>query len=87
MFKDVTPGRRRIMRTIMGKDTGPELALRMLLHRSGYRFRLHRRDLPGTPDIVFRSRRAAILMHGCFWHQGVTRRSVQNRTLSRRIGA
>lgn len=66
---DIPEGRRRIMRAIRSKDTGPELALRGLLHRSGYRFRLHRRDLPGTPDIVFPSRRAAILMHGCFWHQ------------------
>ncbi len=69
MFEEVTTGRRRVMRAIKSKDTGPELALRRLLHRSGYRFRLHRRDLPGTPDIAFPARRAAILMHGCFWHQ------------------
>ena len=66
---DIPEARRRIMRAIRGRDTGPELTLRKLLYRSGYRFRLHRRDLPGTPDLVFPSRRAAIQVHGCFWHQ------------------
>lgn len=69
MFENVDAGRRRVMRAIRSKDTGPELALRKLLHHSGYRYRLHRRDLPGTPDTVFPARRAAILIHGCFWHQ------------------
>lgn len=56
------------MQAVKSKNTGPEMAVRSLLHRLGYRFRLHRKDLPGTPDIVFPSRRAAIFVHGCFWH-------------------
>jgi DNA mismatch endonuclease (patch repair protein) len=56
------------MQAVRGKDTAPELAVRSLLHRMGYRFRLHRKDLPGTPDIVLPGRRAAIFVHGCFWH-------------------
>lgn len=60
--------RSRIMRAVGTKNTEPEVALRCLLHALGYRFRLHRRDLPGTPDIVFPSRRKAIFVHGCFWH-------------------
>ena len=57
------------MRGNRGKDTKPELTLRRALHGMGYRFRLHRRDLPGTPDIVLPRHRAAIQVHGCFWHQ------------------
>lgn len=57
------------MARVKGKDTKPELRLRKLLHGMGYRFRLHRRDLPGTPDLVFPGRRAVIFMHGCFWHR------------------
>lgn len=60
--------RRRIMQAVKSKDTGPELAVRRLLHGMGYRFRLHRRDLPGTPDIVLPKYRKAIFVHGCFWH-------------------
>lgn len=56
------------MRAVRGKDTKPELELRSALHRLGYRFRLHRRDLPGSPDIVFPARRKAIEVRGCFWH-------------------
>ena len=47
----------------------PELAVRSLVHRLGYRFRLHDKNLPGQPDLVFRSRRKVIQVHGCFWHQ------------------
>lgn len=61
--------RSALMRRIGPKDSKPELALRRYLHRLGYRFRLHRRDLPGTPDIVFPGRRKAIFVHGCFWHR------------------
>lgn len=61
--------RSRIMARIGAKNTAPELVVRSLLHKEGYRFRLHRGDLPGTPDIVFPSRKAAIFVHGCFWHQ------------------
>jgi DNA mismatch endonuclease (patch repair protein) len=60
--------RSRTMRAVKGRDTTPELAVRSLLHRAGYRFRLHRRDLPGNPDIVFPGRRKVIFIHGCFWH-------------------
>lgn len=56
------------MSRIGGKDTAPELIVRRLLHRMGYRFRLHRQGLPGTPDIVLPSRKVAIFVHGCFWH-------------------
>ena len=62
-------GRRRIMSAIRDRDTRPELVVRKLLHRLGYRYRLHRRDLPGKPDIVFLGRRKIIFVHGCFWHQ------------------
>jgi len=57
------------MSRIRGKDTGPEMRVRRLAHRMGYRFRLHRRDLPGSPDLVFVTRRKAIFVHGCFWHR------------------
>ena len=57
------------MRRVRGKNTRPEMVVRRLAHRLGYRFRLHRRDLPGSPDLVFPGRRAVIFVHGCFWHQ------------------
>ena len=60
--------RRRIMQAVKRRDTGPEMIVRRLLHRLGYRYRLHRKDLPGKPDIAFLSRRKAIFVHGCFWH-------------------
>jgi DNA mismatch endonuclease, patch repair protein len=56
------------MAKIGSKNTAPEILVRRLLHALGYRFRLHARDLPGTPDIVFRRRKKAIFVHGCFWH-------------------
>jgi DNA mismatch endonuclease (patch repair protein) len=56
------------MRAIRSKDTLPEMAVRSLVHRLGYRFRLHRQDLPGRPDLAFPSRRKVIFVHGCFWH-------------------
>jgi len=56
------------MRRIRSKGMLPELAVRSLVHRMGYRFRLHRKDLPGKPDLVFVSRRKVIFIHGCFWH-------------------
>lgn len=56
------------MRRIRSKGMLPELAVRSLVHRMGYRFRLHRKDLPGKPDLVFVSRRKVIFVHGCFWH-------------------
>src|SRR5438270_12088203 len=56
------------MAKISGKNTGPELIVRRLLHSRGYRYRLHCLDLPGCPDIVFRARRKVVFVHGCFWH-------------------
>jgi DNA mismatch endonuclease (patch repair protein) len=56
------------MRRVKGRDTGPELTVRRLLWDAGYRYRLHRKDLPGKPDIVLPGRRAAVFVHGCFWH-------------------
>jgi DNA mismatch endonuclease, patch repair protein len=56
------------MRRIRSKGMLPELAVRSLVHKMGYRFRLHREDLPGKPDLVFGSRRKVIFVHGCFWH-------------------
>jgi DNA mismatch endonuclease, patch repair protein len=61
--------RSRNMASIRSKDMKPELAVRKLAHRLGFRFRLHRKDLPGKPDLVFPKYRAAIFVHGCFWHQ------------------
>jgi len=57
------------MGRVRGKDTKPELVVRRLLHGLGYRYRLHRRDLPGAPDIVFGRLRKVIFVHGCFWHR------------------
>lgn len=65
----VTPEvRRRMMSGIRGKNTRPELTLRRGLHAMGFRFRLHDRALPGSPDMVFARRRAVLFAHGCFWH-------------------
>lgn len=60
--------RSRMMAAVRGKDTRPELAVRSALFRAGYRYRLHRRDLPGSPDIVLPRYRTAVFVHGCFWH-------------------
>ena len=57
------------MSAVKGKDTTPELRVRKVLHAMGYRFRLHRTDLPGKPDIVMAKYRLCIFVHGCFWHQ------------------
>jgi DNA mismatch endonuclease (patch repair protein) len=57
------------MSRIRGRDTKPELAVRSVLHRLGYRFRLHVSDLPGRPDIVLPRHRTVVLVHGCFWHR------------------
>ena len=56
------------MGLIRSRDTGPELAVRRLVHGMGYRYRLCARDLPGRPDLVFRTRRKVLFVHGCFWH-------------------
>lgn len=57
------------MRQIKSKNTKPEMVLRFMLHRAGYRYRLHSSVLPGKPDLIFPSRKAVIFVHGCFWHQ------------------
>jgi DNA mismatch endonuclease (patch repair protein) len=65
----LTPEKRsRLMSRVRGRDTKPELAVRRMLHMMGFRYRLHRGDLPGRPDIVFVSRKKVIFVHGCFWH-------------------
>lgn len=56
------------MSRIRGKDTKPEMIVRSLVHQMGYRFRLHRKDLPGKPDLVLPGHRKIIFVHGCFWH-------------------
>lgn len=63
------------MAAIKSKDTHPEKAVRSALYKKGYRFRLHRRDLPGTPDIVLFRYKTVIFVHGCFWHQHGCRRT------------
>jgi DNA mismatch endonuclease (patch repair protein) len=67
-MKKTPEERARMMRAFKSRDTAPELAVRRLAHRLGYRFRLHRKDLPGTPDLVFVALRKVIFIHGCFWH-------------------
>ncbi|MFO0425549.1 MAG: very short patch repair endonuclease [Planctomyces sp.] len=57
------------MSRIRSRDTKPELIVRSIVHRMGFRFRLHRRDLPGTPDLVFPKHRRIIFVHGCYWHR------------------
>lgn len=66
----VSPQRRsEIMARVRSRDTAPELIVRRLVHGMGYRYRLHQRNLPGCPDLVFAARRKAIFVHGCFWHR------------------
>ncbi|WP_320338904.1 very short patch repair endonuclease [Burkholderia orbicola] len=66
----LTPAERsERMSRIKGKDTKPELVVRSLVHRAGYRYRLHGKSLPGCPDMVFARRRKVIFVHGCFWHR------------------
>ena len=65
----ITPAERSaLMSRIRSKDTRPEMAVRSILHRLGYRFRLHRKDLPGRPDIVLPKHQKIVLVQGCFWH-------------------
>lgn len=66
----VSPEKRsRMMAGIKGKNTKPELAVRKLVHGMGFRYRLHRKDLPGSPDLVFPRLKKVIFVHGCFWHR------------------
>lgn len=64
----VTEQRSRIMRAVKGRDTGPEMQVRRLAFSMGHRYRLHRSELPGKPDMAFISRRKVLFVHGCFWH-------------------
>ena len=67
---NLTPEQRRYaMFQVKSQDTTPEKSVRSILHRLGFRFRLHRRDLPGKPDIVLPKYKSVIFVHGCFWHQ------------------
>jgi len=67
---NLTPAqRRRTMAAVHAKDTSPELVVRRIVHALGFRYRLHQSDLPGKPDIVLKSRRKVIFVHGCFWHR------------------
>lgn len=68
-----TVERSQRMSLVRGKDTKPEMLVRRTLHGLGYRYRLHSKDLPGKPDIVFRSRQKVIFVHGCFWHRHPSR--------------
>ncbi|HXG78538.1 MAG TPA: very short patch repair endonuclease, partial [Methyloceanibacter sp.] len=56
------------MKSVGTRDTGPEISVRRLLHSLGYRYRLYRSDLPGTPDLTFPKRHKVIFVHGCYWH-------------------
>lgn len=75
MADTLTPAqRRKCMAAIRGKDTKPELIVRSIAHRLGFRFRLHAADLPGKPDLVFRPRCAVVFVHGCYWHMHTCKR-------------
>lgn len=70
MVDVLTPGQRRLnMSRIRGRDTKPEMTVRRLVHSLGFRYRIHVRTLPGSPDLVFPALRKVILVHGCFWHR------------------
>jgi DNA mismatch endonuclease (patch repair protein) len=69
--------RSRIMRAVKSRDTGPERIVRRIVTRLGYRYRLHRADLPGKPDLTISARRSVIFVHGCFWHGHRCRRGAR----------
>ena len=69
MIHKVSEQRSRNMSAIKSKNTKPEIKVRKILHSMGYRFRLHRKDLPGSPDIVLPKYKTVIFVHGCFWHR------------------
>ena len=69
MADKLSPAERsKLMARVRNKNTAPEMRVRRALHRAGLRFRLHRRDLPGKPDVVLPKHRTAVFVHGCFWH-------------------
>lgn len=69
MDKISSAKRSEVMRSVKSKNTDLEMTVRRLLHKAGFRYRLHRKDLPGKPDLVFPGKRKIIFIHGCFWHQ------------------
>lgn len=80
MADRISESRRRYnMQRIRSEDTSPELTVRRMIHRAGIRYRLHRKDLPGRPDLVFGTRRKVIFVHGCFWHQHPSRSCADSR--------
>jgi DNA mismatch endonuclease (patch repair protein) len=80
-YDPLTPAERsERMARIRNVDTKPEMIVRLLVHGMGYRYRLHARELPGNPDLVFRPRKKVIFVHGCFWHQHGCRQYRQPRT-------
>jgi DNA mismatch endonuclease (patch repair protein) len=68
-WPEVSPERSALMARVRSKNTSPEMEVRRALHRAGLRFRLHKKGLPGRPDVVLPSRKAAVFVHGCFWHR------------------
>lgn len=72
--------RSAIMAKVRSKNTKPEIAVRRAIHRAGFRFRLHRSDLPGNPDVVFPRHRLALFVHGCFWHRHGCKRTTMPAT-------
>ena len=80
MADKLTPAQRSVnMSKIRSGNTKPEMAVRRLLHAQGYRYRVHRKELPGKPDIVFKRRRKVIFVHGCFWHQHAAKSCLDGR--------
>ena len=76
-MKETIEQRSRTMRAVKSFDTAPEMLVRRLTHRMGYRFRLYREDLPGKPDLVFPGKHKVIFVHGCFWHGHNCRRGAR----------
>lgn len=76
-MNEVSITRKKTMQAVKGKDTKPELFVRRLLFALGYRYRLHCKDLPGKPDIVFPGRKKVIFVHGCFWHGHTCKRGAR----------
>lgn len=74
------------MSAIRGKGMKPEMLVRRLVHSMGYRYRLHRKDLPGKPDLVFGPRRKVIFVHGCFWHQHNEKKCLDGRRPKSNVG-
>ena len=85
-MNETPESRSRIMRAVKGRDTSLEMTIRRLIYSMGYRYRLHRKDLPGKPDLVFSSRRKVLFIHGCFWHGHDCKRAHASRKPTANIG-